>query len=44
MTGEPKPEEAGKAAAKAPDKKKETGNTSEAAQAILQKYMRRQRT
>jgi pSer/pThr/pTyr-binding forkhead associated (FHA) protein len=43
-TGEPRPEEAGKAAAKAPDKKKEIGNTSEAAQAILQKYMRRQRT
>jgi predicted component of type VI protein secretion system len=30
--------------AKPPDKKKDTGNTSEAAQAILQKYMRRQRT
>jgi pSer/pThr/pTyr-binding forkhead associated (FHA) protein len=42
-TGEPKPEDAGKAAAKPADKKKEIGNTSEAAQAILQKYMRRQR-
>jgi predicted component of type VI protein secretion system len=30
--------------AKPPDKKKESGNSSEAAQAILQKYMRRQRT
>ncbi len=33
-----------KPAAKAPDKKKDSGNSSEAAQAILQKYMRRQRT
>jgi predicted component of type VI protein secretion system len=42
-TATPKLEE-GKTGAKAADKKKETGNTSEAAQAILQKYMRRQRT
>jgi len=41
--GEEKPAD-GKPAAKAPEKKKETGNSSEAAQAILQKYMRRQRT
>jgi pSer/pThr/pTyr-binding forkhead associated (FHA) protein len=43
QTGESNPEAAGKPA-KAPEKKKDTGNTSEAAQAILQKYMRRQRT
>jgi predicted component of type VI protein secretion system len=41
--GTVKPAEEEKAAAK-PDKKKNDGNTSEAAQAILQKYMRRQRT
>jgi predicted component of type VI protein secretion system len=43
-TGEPKADDAAKGAAKPHEKKKETGNTSEAAQAILQKYMRRQRT
>src|SRR5262249_4004562 len=37
-----KTEEGGKPAAKQPEKKKE-GNTSEAADAILKKYMRRQR-
>ena len=42
--GGAKADEPGKPGAKTPDKKKEVGNTSEAAQAILQKYMRRQRT
>jgi predicted component of type VI protein secretion system len=40
---EGKTEDPAKPAAKT-EKKKESGNTSEAAQAILQKYMRRQRT
>jgi predicted component of type VI protein secretion system len=44
QAGEAKAEEAGKAGTKAPEKKKEMGNTSEAAAAILQKYARRQRT
>jgi predicted component of type VI protein secretion system len=42
--GGAKADEPGKPGPKTPDKKKEVGNTSEAAQAILQKYMRRQRT
>src|SRR5436190_12396712 len=42
--GEAKAEDKDKAGGKQPDKKKETGNSSEAAQKILQKYMRRQRT
>jgi len=42
--GTTKPEAETKPAAKTPDKKKNDGNTSEAANAILQKYMRRQRT
>ena len=42
--GEAKAEGKDKPAGKQPDKKKEIGNSSEAAQKILQKYMRRQRT
>ena len=42
--GAAKPEDKDKAGGKQPDKKKETANSSEAAQKILQKYMRRQRT
>jgi pSer/pThr/pTyr-binding forkhead associated (FHA) protein len=38
------PDDGGKPAAMTPDKKKEMGNTSDAAQAILRKYMRRHRT